>query len=131
MLCGLLLLSVLPLHAQSVMEISYKDATPATTLPLADIGKMWFADNQLQASSVSSPAKITKAALAGISSIKFKNSQTDIKRLNAVDADQCCIYDLQGRVVARGQWSMLNSQWSLPHGIYIIKGNNKTIRISK
>ena len=129
MALGLLCL-LLPLHAQDVMEISYKEAgTPATVLSLADIGKLWFADDMLQASSVSTPTKVTQAALAGISRITFKNSQTDVQRLNVSAAEGYTVYDLQGRqVLATSSASAVDA---LPHGIYIVRSNNKTIKISK
>ena len=126
----LLLLSVMPLQAQDMIEISYKnEATPAMTLQLADIGKMWFADDMLQANSVATPTKITKLALADIGSIKFKNSQTDVKRLNVTDAEQYVVYDLQGRqVLVTRSMSAVNA---LSRGVYVVRSNNKTIKISK
>jgi hypothetical protein len=127
---ALLCLFLLPLHAQDVMEISYKDAgTPATVLSLADIGKLWFADDMLQASSASAPTQVTKASLAGISRITFKNSQTAVQRLNVSAAEGYTVYDLQGRqVLATSSASAVDA---LPHGIYIVRSNNKTIKISK
>ena len=127
---GGLLLSLVPLHAQDVMEISYKDTSAsATTLQLTDIGKLWFADDMLQVRGQSAPSQITQLALSGISSIKFKKSQTDVKRPNATVTDSYTVFDMQGRkvLVARSM-SAVNT---LPHGIYVVRSNNKTIKISK
>ncbi len=129
MALGLLCL-LLPLHAQDVMEISYKEAgTPATVLSLADIGKLWFADDMLQASSASAPTQVTKASLAGISRITFKNSQTAVQRLNVSAAEGYTVYDLQGRQVLTAR--SMSAVQSLPRGVYVVKSNNKTIKISK
>jgi hypothetical protein len=127
---GVLFLSLLPLHAQDVMEISYKDTSAsATTLQLTDIGKLWFADDMLQASSASAPTQVTKASLAGISRITFKNSQTAVQRLNVSAAEGYTVYDLQGRqVLATSSASAVDA---LPHGIYVVRSNNKTIKISE
>lgn len=126
----LLCLFLLPLHAQDVMEISYKDAgTPATVLSLADIGKLWFADDMLQASSASAPTQVTKASLAGISRITFKNSQTAVQRLNAPAAEGYTVYDLQGRQVLSTRST--SAVQALPRGVYVVRSNNKTIKISK
>lgn len=126
----MLCLFLLPLHAQDVMEISHKDAgIPTTVLSLADIGKLWFADGMLQASSVSAPTQVTKASLASISRITFKNSQTAVQRLNASAAEDYTVYDLQGRqvLITRSK----SAVQALPRGIYVVKNNNKTIKISK
>ena len=130
MALGVLLLSLTPLHSQDVMEISYKDTSAsATTLQLADIGKLWFADDMLQVSSLSAPSQITQLALSGISSIKFKNSQTGVKQPNVMVADDYTVFDLQGRkVLVTRSMSAVNT---LPHGIYVVRSNNKTIKISK
>ena len=127
---GGLLLSLIPLHAQNVMEISYKDAsTPATMLQLTDIGKLWFANEMLQVRGQSAPSQITQLALSGISSIKFKNSQTDVKLPNVMAADDYTVFDLQGRkVLVTRSMSAVNT---LPHGVYVVRSNNKTIKISK
>ena len=126
----LLCLFLMPLHAQDAMEISYKDAgTSATVLSLADIGKLWFADGMLQASSASAPTQVTKASLAGISRITFKNSQTAVQRLNAAAAEGYTVYDLQGRQVL--STCSMSAVQALPRGVYVVRSNNKTIKISK
>ena len=125
-----LLASATPLFAQDVIEVSYKDAgSPPTTLQLANIVKMWFADNMMQVSNLSSPTQVTQLNLSNISSIKFKNSQTDVRQLNAQAPESYTIYDLQGRqVLATRSKSAIDT---LPHGIYIVRSKNKTIKISK
>lgn len=126
---AVLTLALTPLHAQDVMEISFRDAaTPATTLRLADIGKVWFADDMLQASSLSTPAQISQFALSGISSIKFKNSQTAVRALSAPADDGYTVYDLQGRQMLATR--SLSALKTLPRGVYIVRSNNKTVKIS-
>lgn len=125
-----LLASASPLFAQDVIEVSYKDAgAPPTTLPLANIGKMWFADNMMQVSSLTAPTQVTKLDLSKISSIKFKNSQTDVHQMEEQASDCYTVYDLQGRqVLATHSKSAIDT---LPHGIYIVKSKTRTVKISK
>jgi hypothetical protein len=129
-LLAVLSLAVAPLYAQNVMEISYKDdTTPATMLTLTDVNRLWFANDMLLSSSKSAPAQLTQLALADIKSIKFKNSQTNIRHANVQTADDYVVFDMQGRqMLSTRAMSEINS---LPRGIYIVRSNNKTFKISK
>ena len=59
---------------------------------------------------------------------------TGVKEVNGVkEVYDNSLYDLQGRRVANGQWSMVNGQWSMVNGqlrkgVYILNGKKKVVK---
>ena len=56
----------------------------------------------------------------------FEEDATRVANVNVNDNDNC-YYDLQGRCVSNGQWSMVNGQ-SLKRGLYIVNGKKTVIK---
>ena len=56
----------------------------------------------------------------------FEEDATRVANVNVNDNDNC-YYDLQGRCVSNGQWSMVNGQ-SLKKGLYIVNGKKTVIK---
>ena len=56
----------------------------------------------------------------------FEEDATRVANVNVNDNDNC-YYDLQGRCVSNGQWSMVNRQ-SLKKGLYIVNGKKIVIK---
>ena len=56
----------------------------------------------------------------------FEEDATRVANVNVNDNDNC-YYDLQGRCVSNGQWSIVNRQ-SLKKGLYIVNGKKIVIK---
>lgn len=117
-------------QAQAQMEFSVEGSADTQTVNLSDLGKMWFADSQLQYKLLSTGATKT-LPLTGKMVIKFKNVSSGIQSAEAAAEDLSSgytVYDMQGRrVLSADSKAALQS---LPRGLYIVKSKQRTVKIT-
>ena len=123
------------LSAGNVIRICYNDGSAPDTISINDVGKWWFSGENLQMSFLSSP-KSRLFNTSNIRSIKFEKQSSGIHPLiQEPDGvlQNGIVFDLQGRQVKTVQEATDTRTLlqQLPHGVYIIKSRNKTIKVSK
>ncbi len=116
-------------HAQKQMEFSFEGSTDTQTVNLSDLGKMWFADSQLQYKLLSTGDTKT-LPLTGKMVIKFKDIPSAIQSAESAEDLSLgyTVYDMQGRRVLSADSK--EALRSLPRGIYIVKSKQRTVKIT-
>jgi hypothetical protein len=124
---GILSVVALSLRAADYPSLVFT-LTDGTTRSITSAGlNLTFSDGNLTATSGSTTITIP---LASLTKMEFSTeSTTAVEDINAdvtLD-DHTEVYDLNGRLLANGQWSTVNGR--LKPGVYMIKSNGKTTKV--
>lgn len=127
-----LCVTALTMQAEGFRYLTYIGSDLEQSFALNTLKTVTFTDTDVvfhhtDGSQVSLP-------LNGLSQLNFTQEATEIKNVDAnVDVDVAVIYSSDGKVVGHQRLNSIKDAnlSSLPHGIYIIKKGNETIKLMR